>query len=167
MTNDLLDVSRMEEGRLPLERSANDLVAIAGEARAALSALDRSRVIELDAAGPVLVRCDRAILKRVLENLLGNAIRHTPAGGRIAISVRAHDRGARVVVQDEGPGVPREARSKIFEKFGTVAARQERAFHSVGLGLAFSKLAVEAHGGVIGVDDAQPNGSLFWFELPS
>jgi K+-sensing histidine kinase KdpD len=70
-------------------------------------------------------------------------------------------------VLDEGPGVPVEARERIFEKFGTVGARQNRAYHSAGLGLAFCKLAVEAHGGAIGVDGREEGGSAFWFDLPA
>ena len=63
--------------------------------------------------------------------------------------------------------VPVEARQRIFEKFGAVAVRKDSAYHSVGLGLAFCKLAVEAHGGTIGVEDAVPHGSIFAFELPA
>jgi signal transduction histidine kinase len=70
------------------------------------------------------------------------------------------------MVLDDGPGVPSEARHKIFEKFGTVAAAKKREYHSAGLGLAFCKLAVEAHGGAIGVEPREPRGSAFWFELP-
>ena len=73
----------------------------------------------------------------------------------------------RVAVHDQGHGVPAEARKKIFEKFGTVEARQESDYHSAGLGLAFCKLAIEAHGGTIGVDPGVPAGSTFWFELPA
>jgi signal transduction histidine kinase len=71
----------------------------------------------------------------------------------------------RVSVHDEGAGVPPDARARIFEKFGTAEARC--AYHSAGLGLTFCKLAVEAHGGHIGVDSAEPTGSVFWFVLPA
>ena len=83
------------------------------------------------------------------------------------ISIASGDGRVRVAVHDEGRGVPPEARAKIFEKFGTVESRQEWAYHSVGLGLAFCKLAIEAHGGTIGVDPGVPAGSTFWFELPA
>jgi two-component system sensor histidine kinase RpfC len=71
-----------------------------------------------------------------------------------------------MLITDDGPGVPLEARSRIFDKFETLAARREQRYHSAGLGLAFCKLAVEAHGGRIGVEDAVPQGSIFWFDLP-
>ncbi len=69
-------------------------------------------------------------------------------------------------MEDTGDGIPVEARERIFEKFGAVAARTDRTYHSAGLGLAFCKLAVEAHGGRIGVEAREPRGSRFWIELP-
>ena len=167
MANDLLDVRRLEEGQLPLDRRTNDLSRIAASVRKEMADLDASRAIDVDAAGPAETMCDGGIMERVLENLVSNAIRHTPGGGRIRISVAAGPERVRVAVQDDGPGVPPEAKGKIFEKFGSVAVRQERTFHSAGLGLAFCKLAVEAHGGSIGVDDGNPRGSIFWVELPA
>jgi signal transduction histidine kinase len=70
-------------------------------------------------------------------------------------------------VHDEGPGVAPELRPTLFQKFGAVAARAAGHYHSVGLGLAFCKLAVEAHGGAIGIESREPRGSTFWFELPA
>ena len=101
-----------------------------------------------------------------MENLVSNAIKHTPAGTPIRISIASGGGRVHVAVHDKGGGVPPQARAKIFEKFGTVESRHERAYHSVGLGLAFCKLAIEAHGGTIGVDPGVPVGSTFWFELP-
>ena len=167
MANDLLDVRRLEEGQLPLDRRTNDLSRIAASVREEMRDLDVSRAIDVDAAGPAETVCDGGIMGRVLENLVSNAIRHTPGGSPIRISVAAGPKRVRVAVQDDGPGVPPEAKGKIFEKFGTVAVRQARTFHSAGLGLAFCKLAVEAHGGTIGVEDGKPRGSIFWVELPA
>jgi two-component system sensor histidine kinase KdpD len=93
-------------------------------------------------------------------------VKHTPRGGRLRLEVTALPGRARFSVRDEGNGVPLEARQRIFEKFGTVAARKDSSYHSAGLGLAFCKLAVQAHGGTIGVDPVDPHGSVFWFELP-
>lgn len=166
MANDLLDVSRMEEGKLPLSPSATDLVALANDVRTGLAAWQRGRTIEVDAPAAVVAVCDSGIVRRVIENLVTNAIKHTPDKGRIWIAVDAGS-PVRVSVLDEGQGVPVEARETIFEKFGTVAARQDRAYHSAGLGLAFCKLAILAHGGRIGVDDRVEGGSAFWFEIPA
>jgi signal transduction histidine kinase len=167
LANDLLDVSRLEESKLPLDRQPHDLVPICRAVLDRLAPLDRTRTLELDVAGSVPVRCDRSIVQRVLENLVGNAVKHTPGGGRITVSATSGTELVRVAVRDEGPGVPAEARSRIFEKFGTLAARRDQQYHSAGLGLTFCKLAVEAHGGSIGVDDGTPAGSVFWFELPA
>lgn len=167
LANDLLDVSRLEEDKLPLDLQSNDIAQIGREVLVRLAPLDRTRSLEIDAADPVGVRCDRDVIQRVLENLVGNAVKHTPSGGRIHVSIVASLERVRVAVRDEGPGVPTEARTRIFEKFGSVSARRQRQYHSTGLGLTFCKLAVEAHGGSIGVDDGQPQGSVFWFELPA
>jgi signal transduction histidine kinase len=125
--------------------------------------MDASRPIEIDGAEPVEVMCDGALVRRVIENLVSNGIRHTPAGSGMRIAVARGDGRVRVTVQDEGPGVPPEARERIFQKFGTLNA----TYHSAGLGLAFCKLAVEAQGGTIGVEPREPAGSTFWFELPA
>ncbi len=167
LANDLLDVSRLEEDKLPLDRQSNDIAQICRDVLVRLAPLDPTRTLEMDSADAVRVHCDRAIVQRVLENLVGNAIKHTPEGGRVHVSARPGRERVRVAVHDEGPGVPSEARTTIFEKFGTVAARQQRKYHSTGLGLTFCKLAVEAHGGSIGVDAGEPRGSVFWFELPA
>src|SRR5262249_21682989 len=147
-----LDVSRLEEGRMPVERAVWDLTRMAGEVRGTLAAMDRGRRIDLESAAAMPVSCDGAIIRRTLENLVGNAIQHTPAGSPVRIAIARRDGRVRVEVHDEGEGVPAESREKIFEKFGTLRGRHERSYHSVGLGLTFCKLAVEAHGGTIGVD---------------
>jgi two-component system, sensor histidine kinase and response regulator len=166
MANELLDVSRMESGQFPLERAMTDLAQTADEVKESMAGLARGRLIEIEADSPCACSCDSTLIRRVLENLVSNAIKHTPKAGNVRIALLPGDTCVRVEVRDQGAGVPVEARAKIFEKFGTLAARQEKAFHSVGLGLAFSKLAVEAHGGTIGVEDGKPVGSVFWFEIP-
>jgi len=119
----------------------------------------------VDSAGPVTASCDAGIARRILQNLVSNALKHTPSGSAVRIIATEMGDKVRVSVIDHGAGVPMEARAKIFEKFGAVQARNARSYHSVGLGLAFCKLAVEAHGGRIGVDSNEPNGSVFWFEI--
>jgi len=167
MTNDLLDVNRLEEGKMPIERAAWDLTRMGAEVRATLGAMDRERQIDIESAGTVEATCDGAIIRRVMENFVSNAIKHTPAGSRVRISIARRDGRARVEVHDEGQGLPPGAAEKIFEKFVTIKDRHERAYHSTGLGLTFCKLAIEAHNGAIGVDPRLPAGSTFWFELPA
>ncbi len=167
MTYDLLDVSRLESGSMPLLAATYDLVQLADDARATLQGLARERTITVEAADPVSAFCDAKLIARVLQNLIGNAIKHTPADSDVTVAVTGNDDGVRVTVSDLGPGVPVEARRRIFEKFGTVDGVGSTRHHSAGLGLAFCKLAVEAHGGTIGVEPREPHGSHFWFELPA
>ena len=168
MTNDLLDVSRLEEGKMPIERAVWDLTQMASDVRAALAAIDRERPIDIESAGARARRPATAASSAGswrTSSATGSGTRPPAAG--CAFPSPAHDGRVRVAVHDQGRGVPPEAREKIFEKFGTVEARHERTYHSVGLGLAFCKLAIEAQGGTIGVDSGVPAGSTFWFELPA
>jgi len=167
MTDDLLDVSRLEEGRMPVERSVWDLTRMARDVCAALAAMDRDRSIDVESTAAIEATCDGGLVRRIMENLVSNGIRHTPAGSRLRVSIASADGRVRVAVDDEGDGVPQEARARIFEKFGTLETRHERIYPSFGVGLAFCKLAVEAQGGTIGLDSREPIGSTFWFELPA
>lgn len=167
LTNDMLDVSRMEEGKLPLNLESCDVVALAREVAEGISTLDPTRTITVDRDGPVQASCDVRIVRRILQNLLSNAVKHTPDGSAVRVTAAEAGDKIRVSVIDSGRGVPLEAREKIFEKFGAVETRADQKYHSVGLGLAFCKLAVQAHGGRIGVDSGEPCGSVFWFELTS
>ncbi|MBC8040461.1 MAG: PAS domain-containing protein [Opitutaceae bacterium] len=166
MARDLLDVSRMEENKLSLSRSTVDLTALLQGIVQSLSSLDVRRGFEIDPAYPVEVSCDSALITRVLENLIGNAIKHTPVGSAIRIAITQGDGAVRVAISDCGKGIPAEAQAKLFRKFGTVESRSGGSHHSVGLGLVFCKMVVEAHGGSIGVESAVGRGSTFWFDLP-
>jgi two-component system sensor histidine kinase/response regulator len=166
MTNDLFDVSRLEECRMPVKLALWDLTQMARDVRSVMGAIGAERPIDIESVAAVEVSCDGALVRRVMENFVSNAIRHTPAGSPMRISIASGGGRVRVAVHDQGRGVPLEAREKIFEKFGTVEVRQDSDYYSVGLGLAFCKLAIEAHGGTIGVDPGVPVGSTFWFELP-
>ncbi len=166
MTDDLLDVSKMEEGKLTLNRGSCDVMELAREIAVGLSAMDRKRSITIDQGGPVMAYCDAAVVRRILQNLMSNAIKHTPDDSAVRVTADSVGNNTRVSVIDNGCGVPADAREKIFEKFGARVARAEQKYHSVGLGLAFCKLAVEAHGGRIGVEPGDKGGSVFWFELP-
>lgn len=168
MINSLLDVAKMECGDLEVTRSESDLGLIAEEAVRVLSGLARgvSVVIERPDVA-VNVQVDEALVVRVFENLLANALRYTPKDGVVTILVSSTPTGARIEVTDTGIGIPEEFRSKIFEKFGQVEAREHRARAGTGLGLAFCKLAIEAHGGSIGVESKVGEGSTFWVDLPA
>lgn len=164
MTNDLLDVSRLEEGKLPLNLEDCDVLALAREVAATFSG--GTHTVAVDGDEPVSATCDKTIVRRILENLVSNAVKHTRAHTAVSVSAAREGASVRIRVRDNGQGVPREARERIFEKFGAVQTPGTARYHSVGLGLAFCKLAVQAHGGTIGVEDGESGGSVFWFDLP-
>jgi two-component system, sensor histidine kinase and response regulator len=167
LANTLLDLNRLEEGKMPMKRVSTDLAKLATEVGTALGKIEADRVIAVVSAESLMATCDAGLIRRVMENLVSNAIKHTPQGGKITIELTSSPGKVQVAVRDQGAGVPLEARQRIFEKFGAVAVRNDREYHSVGLGLAFCKLAVEAHGGTIGVEDGTPHGSVFAFEVPA
>ncbi len=165
MANDMLDVSRLEDNKMPVERAACDLSAVVRTAVANLKGIAWKREVRIQAETLILA-CDQGLICRVIENLIGNGLKHTPSDQTLWVSVTGLSDGARVEVRDEGPGIPAADRDRIFEKFGTLQARGAKS-HSAGLGLSFCKLAVEAHGGRIGVESEEGLGSTFWFTLPT
>jgi two-component system sensor histidine kinase/response regulator len=165
MANDLLDVSRLENNRVPVQLAEADLGEVVRGAVENVRRMQVDRKVSIDSGGSLRTRLDVELIRRVVENLVSNSLRHTPKGRPIRIVVEG-DRELRVTVHDEGQGIPEDQRTAIFDKFGTTNARRDGAYHSIGLGLAFCKLAVEAHGGRIGVDSELGKGSAFWFVLP-
>ncbi len=167
MVSSLLDVSKMEAGEMKLNLTQCELLTIAREALAKVEPLRGDRQLMLSGAdGLVTVMADAELIARVLQNLLGNALKFTPDGGRVTVSIESSADAARVLVQDTGSGIPPEYRERIFEKFGQVENPANEQRYSTGIGLAFCKLAVEAHGGQVGVDSEEGRGSTFWFTLP-
>ena len=168
MSRNLLDVSRMENHALPLKRTRFRVMEATDAARKMLHSLSERKRIEIRSLAPEdpEVEADRDLFERVMVNLLGNAIKHTAAGGSIRVTASDAADRIRIEVADDGPGIPEAFRETIFEKFGRVDAPQDLQMHSFGLGLTFCRLAVEAHGGEIGVESEEGTGSVFWFTLP-
>lgn len=167
--NTILDVSKLEAGRLELEPALVSLTPLLEGVAARFGELARQRRQTLRVeAGPDLppLLADAALIQRLVENLLGNALKFTPDGGLIELGARAQ-LGERVLlwVRDSGPGIPADQRGRIFEKYGQVRGPRPRS--GTGLGLTFCQLVAVAHGGQISVDDAPGGGSLFWVELPT
>lgn len=165
LIQDLLDVARLEAGRLVLERTDNDAVSIANEAvelsaaRAATKAL-RLRV-ESSPDVPV-ISVDRDRILRVFTNIIDNAIRFTPDGGRIVVSVATRGDDVCFSVADTGPGIAQADAVHLFEPFWQLHGSSEGA----GLGLTIARGIVEAHGGEISVDSAPGRGATFCFTVP-
>lgn len=168
MVEDVLQLAKLEE-MSPL--SYTELVEFGPMARACakdfgLIVADRKQNLDLTMpdSEPPPVLGDSALLRRVLDNLVHNAVEHTPSGGRIAIAVRAEGANVVVEVSDSGPGVPLEAREQLFLKF--YQRDMKRHVGNVGLGLALCEKVVTRHGGAIGVGDAVPKGARFFFTVP-
>jgi two-component system, sensor histidine kinase and response regulator len=169
MVSSVLDVSRMEAGRMPLSPEPCDVQAILEQAAARLELLRGGRLLAVASAGTVPPAfADRDILARVAQNLLGNALKFTAAeGGEIRATASSAGPAVRVEITDNGKGIRPELHERIFEKFVQAESPTAAARGSSGLGLTFCKLAVEAQGGRIGVTSAPGRGSTFWFELPA
>lgn len=168
MISTLLDISKMEAGQMKLELSAVDLKALVKKTIQMIEPLRGQRRLTLTSPEEVeAIACDTHLIRRVLQNLIGNALRCTDKDeGIITVRVKiAAGNKVRVSVEDNGHGIPLEYRERIFDKFYQVAARK-RGQASTGLGLTFCKLAVEAHGGRIGLESDVGRWSTFWFELP-
>lgn len=167
MVSTMLDVSRLESGGLEPCLADIDLLELASQVVARLASQRGEREVTISAPdGPAIARADGALLDRVVQNLLANAIQHTEPDGRIELAVVVHEAVVRVSLRDDGRGIPSELAPRVFDKFFQVESPTERRAHSSGLGLAFCRLAVEAQGGRIGVGSEVGHGSTFWFEIP-
>lgn len=169
MVSNLLDVSKMEAGQMTLDFSAIDLKKLAAETIRMIEPLLGQRKLILQTPDEIeSLRADMPLIQRILQNLIGNAIKFTDRKrGEITVSIEPGSKDmVRISVTDNGRGIAPECHDKVFDKFWQMEARKQGKMHSTGLGLTFCKLAVEAHGGRIGLNSDGASGSTFWFDLP-
>ena len=166
MIVNLLDLSKAEEGKLVLARQRVDLTSLTNEVVQELGAAASRRKVRLVASvSGVHVSADADLLRRTLANLVENALRHTPPDTTVEVRASSTKSGVEIRVADAGPGVPEEARDRIFDPFTQLSNNGSIGRSERGLGLAFCKMAVEAHGGRIWVEDAAP-GAIFCMTYP-
>jgi signal transduction histidine kinase len=166
--NDILDLSRIEAGRMPLEMRPIRLGALLTDVASALRPLALAKALELrlevESDDPP-VTADPLRIRQVVTNLVSNAIKFTHEGG-VTIHLRARSGGAEVSVVDTGVGIPNGALRAVFDEFTQVDGGTTRGFAGTGLGLSIAQRLVELHEGTIGVDSEVGVGSRFWFWLP-
>ena len=163
LVSQLLDVSQLEAGEMVLQKVPGNLASEVTRAVQTFKFSHPPIPVIADESVPALF--DPAIIHRVVVNLIQNGLLHGGPDPRLRISVEKIGGGARVAVMDQGPGVPVEYQKTIFDKFSQVSNRNARKVGS-GLGLAFCRLAIEAHGGAIGLGSTAGHGATFWFTLP-
>jgi PAS domain S-box-containing protein len=169
LINEVLDISRIEAGRLSLSTEPVEVGDVLDEVATLLAPVAESAGIELsvhvDGARAVRVRADRQRLLQVLLNLGSNALKYNNRGGAVSFLTRdAEDGRVRFEVHDTGPGIPHEQQDQLFIPFSRLGAERS-AVEGTGVGLALSKHLVEVMGGVIGVESVSGHGSTFWVEL--
>ena len=165
MVADLLDAARVEAGRLSLELQPCDVRVLVSEVVDQHRPTAPAHRIEVSLPdGPVPVRCDPIRIEQVLANLVGNAIKYSPGGGRVRVGVTAEDGRATLSVADQGLGIAPEDQPFIFEPFRR-GARHE-GIPGMGLGLSVARRIVEAHGGALEVESAPGSGAVFRVRLP-
>ena len=163
--SDLLDVAAIEAGKLSVQMEPGDARKPIEEALEFCRPIGAEKSIVLDAAigpEPLPARFDAGRIAQVLENLIHNALKFTPAGGRISVEGVRRDGNVEIRVRDTGPGLRPEELSVIFERFRQVEKRGRRA---LGLGLYISRSIVESHGGRIWAESVPGEGSVFFFTL--
>ncbi|MBI2361338.1 MAG: PAS domain S-box protein [Deltaproteobacteria bacterium] len=171
LINELLDLSRIEAGKIDLRPADISLVALTREVNESLRPVAAEKLISLEVASPdtdVSAWAERDKVAQVLMNLIGNAVKFTPSHGKVTVGVRRNgDEWVEISIADTGPGIPAEEAGRIFDKFYQVAREDRHKTKGTGLGLAISKALVEMHGGKIWLESGAGRGSTFYFTLPA
>ena len=168
LVENLLSISRIEGGQVNLTRSVELMDEVAAEALNHVNRKSSEHMIRINSSQELLLaNIDARLIVQVIINLVDNAIKYTPAGSVIEVSMKKEGEWIFVLVSDNGPGIPDEQKAHIFDMFYSGANKIADSRRSLGLGLALCKSIVTAHGGVITVSDNQPQGTVFTFTLPA
>jgi len=168
LIRDILDVSKVEAGKLAIERQLLDVPQVVRDVVEAFQPAARRRELSLTAVGvdtPRPVHADAARLEQVMMNLLANALKFTPPGGKISVEVGGDGAGVTVAVRDTGPGIPKAERALLFQPFSQTSVGVKATTPGTGLGLVICRHLIEAHGGRIWAEDTA-HGCCFVFRLP-
>jgi signal transduction histidine kinase len=168
LVEQLLELSKLESGAVPLARTRIDLRPVAEQVLEESRPQAESRGVDLTLDGDpeVGLRADEHRLHQVVANLVSNAVRHSPQGSRVSLRIAGHDGTARLEVADEGPGIPAEEAERVFERFYRSDQARTATEGGSGLGLAIARWIVELHGGTIRAEAIQPHGCRMVVELP-
>ena len=168
LISDILDLSKIEAGRMELALESLTVEGAFAEVVSVMQPLvdKKAQLLSAHAAPGLTIRADSTRFKQVLMNLLGNAVKFTPNGGRIELAARLADGKVRVEVRDNGPGIPPDEQKRIFEAFYRLRESGKKS-EGTGLGLAITQRLVELHGGELGLDSHLGQGSCFYFSLPA
>jgi len=170
--NDMLMMAKMEQSKMRLNPSPTDVTQLIFDAEQHFSVIAQSKDIELvveSFVSDLEMDLDSNLFRRVIANLLSNALQYSPNGTKVTLRLEKLRRGdnkphLRLRVMDQGPGIPKQYRTRIFEKFEVVNLKRQ-GVSQIGLGLTFCKMVVDAHGGVIFVQPNNPEGSVFIVEI--
>jgi two-component system OmpR family sensor kinase len=167
LVEDLLLLAKFDAGS-PLDRHPVDLASIAAEAVAAVRVTHPDRQVSLLAPEPVIIDADEERVRQVIDNLLGNAVSHTPDEAVVTVTVPPAPDAAcgEISVADDGPGMTPEQAARVFERFYRTDSSRTRASGGAGLGLAIAASLTAAHGGEITVDTEPGRGAAFRVRLP-
>jgi len=171
LVGDLLDMTRIQRNTLVMHKEECDLAQIVREAveeQHSSMASSRSILVDLAVTEDVPIIADAARIGQVVGNFLSNALKYSPSDRGIEVQMQVEGQKARVIVRDEGPGIPLEEQGRIWERFYRVPGVERRRGSSVGLGLGLyiCQKIIEQHGGEIGVESTPGVGSTFWFAFP-
>ncbi|MGA2713203.1 MAG: PAS domain S-box protein [Bryobacteraceae bacterium] len=168
LINEILDLSKIEAGKLDLRRETIDLIGVLEDALSSIrpQCVAKSIRLETNIPGTIPVDGDRVRVRQILYNLLSNAVKFTPEGGRICVDAACANGSAEISVSDTGIGIPPQEHESIFDKFHQVVATTSGMREGTGLGLPITKRLVEEHGGRIWLESEPGKGSRFTFTIP-